>query len=210
MATASYTHTAIQTPMGEVNIHQVSINQTFGVNNNESEIIDVEPIVDKEIDLNSMPSTYALPINDLPANLVANNSTETTAVTSNITTAADSAPAVINAVESTPVSGSSTINHVEPATVSGSVTTDYIDAELEDTNNDVVEPVSAEPEHVAPEEPAQDPITAGNELANNLQTAIDTLKTIAPNHETFGGRGTVTNLGNVGFKGTTVGSVEII
>ena len=47
MATASYTHTAIQTPMGEVNIHEVSINQTFGVNNNESEIIDVEPIVDK-------------------------------------------------------------------------------------------------------------------------------------------------------------------
>ena len=198
MATASYTHTAIQTPMGEVNIHQVSINQTFGVNNNESEIIDVEPIVDKEIDLNSMPSTYALPINDLPANLIANNSTETTAVTSNIDTAAASAPAVVNAVESTPVSGSSTINHVEPTTVSGSATTDYIDAELVDTN------------HVAPEEPAQDPVAAGNELANNLQTAIDTLKTIAPNHETFGGRGTVTNLGNVGFKGTTVGSVEII
>ena len=196
MATASYTHTAIQTPMGEVNIHQVSINQTFGVNNNESEIIDVEPIVDKEIDLNSMPSTYALPINDLPANLIANNSTETTAVTSNINTAAASAPAVVNAVESTPVSGSAT--------------TDYIDAELVDTNNDVVEHVTAEPEHVAPEEPAQDPIAAGNELANNLQTAIDTLKTIAPNHETFGGRGTVTNLGNVGFKGTTVGSVEII
>ena len=196
MATASYTHTAIQTPMGEVNIHQVSINQTFGVNNNESEIIDVEPIVDKEIDLNSMPSTYALPINDLPANLIANNSTETTAVTSNINTAAASAPAVVNAVESTPVSGSAT--------------TDYIDAELVDTNNDVVEHVPAEPEHVAPEEPAQDPIAAGNELANNLQTAIDTLKTIAPNHETFGGRGTVTNLGNVGFKGTTVGSVEII
>ena len=196
MATASYTHTAIQTPMGEVNIHQVSINQTFGVNNNESEIIDVEPIVDKEIDLNSMPSTYALPINDLPANLIANNSTETTAVTSNINTAAASAPAVVNAVESTPVSGSAT--------------TDYIDAELVDTNNDAVEHVTAEPEHVAPEEPAQDPIAAGNELANNLQTAIDTLKTIAPNHETFGGRGTVTNLGNVGFKGTTVGSVEII
>ena len=180
MATASYTHTAIQTPMGEVNIHQVSINQTFGVNNNESEIIDVEPIVDKEIDLNSMPSTYALPINDLPANLIANNSIETTAVTSNINTA------------------------------SGSATTDYIDAELVDTNNDVVEHVPAEPEHVAPEEPAQDPIASGNELANNLQTAIDTLKTIAPNHETFGGRGTVTNLGNVGFQGTTVGSVEII
>ena len=196
MATASYTHTAIQTPMGEVNIHQVSINQTFGVNNNESEIIDVEPIVDKEIDLNSMPSTYALPINDLPANLIANNSTETTAVTANIDTAAASAPAVVNAVEST--------------TVSGSATTDYIDAELVDTNNDVVEHVPAEPEHVAPEEPAQDPIAAGNELANNLQTAIDTLKTIAPNHETFGGRGTVTNLGNVGFQGTTVGSVEII
>ena len=180
MATASYTHTAIQTPMGEVNIHQVSINQTFGVNNNESEIIDVEPIVDKEIDLNSMPSTYALPINDLPANLIANNST-----------AADSAPAIVNAVEPTPVSGSGT--------------TDYIDAELVDTNNYVVEP-----EYVAPEVPAQDPVSTGNELANNLQTAIDTLKTIAPNHETFGGRGTVTNLGNVGFKGTTVGSIEII
>ena len=181
MATASYTHTAIQTPMGEVNIHQVSINQTFGVNNDESEIIDVEPIVDKEIDLNSMPSTYALPINDLPANLIANNST-----------AADSAPAVVNAVESTPVSGSGTA--------------DYIDAELvENNNNDPVEP-----EYVAPEVPAQDPVSAGNELANNLQTAIDTLKTIAPNHETFGGRGTVTNLGNVGFKGTTVGSIEII
>lgn len=180
MATASYTHTAIQTPMGEVNIHQVSINQTFGVNNNESEIIDVEPIVDKEIDLNSMPSTYALPINDLPANLIANSST-----------AADSAPAVVNAVESTPVSGSGTA--------------DYIDAELVENNNDLVELNPVEPEV-----PAQDPVSAGNELANNLQTAIDTLKTIAPNHETFGGRGTVTNLGNVGFKGTTVGSIEII
>ena len=185
MATASYTHTAIQTPMGEVNIHQVSINQTFGVNNNESEIIDVEPIVDKEIDLNSMPSTYALPINDLPANLIANNST-----------AADSATAIVNAVEPTPVSGSGT--------------SDYIDTELVDNNNDVVELTPVEPEYVAPEVPAQDPVSAGNELANNLQTAIDNLKTIAPNHETFGGRGTVTNLGNVGFKGTTVGSIEII
>ena len=68
MTEQHYTHTTIQTPAGEVNIHQVHVNQT--IPNQNEEIIDVEANYTSNnrgmvpVDPKDMPSTYALPIAD--------------------------------------------------------------------------------------------------------------------------------------------------
>lgn len=68
MTEQHYTHTTIQTPAGEVNIHQVHVNQT--IPNQNEEIIDVEANYTSSnrgmipVDPKDMPSTYALPIAD--------------------------------------------------------------------------------------------------------------------------------------------------
>ena len=68
MTEQHYTHTTIQTPAGEVNIHQVHVNQT--IPNQNEEIIDVEANYTSNnrgmvpVDPKDMPATYALPIAD--------------------------------------------------------------------------------------------------------------------------------------------------
>lgn len=68
MTEQHYTHTTIQTPAGEVNIHQMHVNQT--IPNQNEEIIDVEANYTSNnrgmipVDPKDMPSTYALPIAD--------------------------------------------------------------------------------------------------------------------------------------------------
>lgn len=194
MTEQHYTHTTIQTPAGEVNIHQVHVNQT--IPNQNEEIIDVEANYTSNnrgmvpVDPKDMPATYALPIADeedpvaipVPSPAVADNKLPPVSMSDGtIKLDARIEP------EKVSVSGDSIkLAHV-PAPDNAIVASQTMP-----TSTDIVPNNYAEVEVIEPSVPhVEQPIAL-------------------PDNHLMNVKGEQVNLGNVGFMATTVGKVEIV
>lgn len=194
MTEQHYTHTTIQTPAGEVNIHQVHVNQT--IPNQNEEIIDVESNYTSNnrgmvpVDPKDMPSTYALPIADeedpvaipVPSPAVADNKLPPEPMSDGtIKLDARVEP------EKVSVSGDSIKLAPVPAPDNAIVASQTIP-----TSTDIVAHNYADVEVIEPTVPhVEQPIAL-------------------PDNHLMNVKGEQVNLGNVGFMATTVGKVEIV
>lgn len=199
MTEQHYTHTTIQTPAGEVNIHQVHVNQT--IPNQNEEIIDVESNYTSNnrgmvpVDPKDMPATYALPIAD---------EYDPVAIPVHTATLPDNKLATIPATDSAiafnpditdtklahvPVSDATIELNAAPAPVED---TTMVPSQTVSASTDIVANNYAEVEVIEPNIPhVEEPIALPDNQLMNIQ-------------------GKQVNLGNVGFMATTVGKVEIV
>ena len=196
MTEQHYTHTTIQTPAGEVNIHQVHVNQT--IPNQNEEIIDVEANYTSNnrgmvpVDPKDMPATYALPIADeedpvaipVPSPAIADNKLPPVSMSDGtIKLDARIEP------EKVSVSGDSIKLNTVPAPVED---TTIVPSQTVSASTDIVAHNYAEVEVIEPSVPhVEQPIAL-------------------PDNHLMNVKGEQVNLGNVGFMATTVGKVEIV
>lgn len=194
MTEQHYTHTTIQTPAGEVNIHQVHVNQT--IPNQNEEIIDVESNYTSNnrgmlpVDPKDMPSTYALPIAD------------------------EEDPVAI------PVPSPATADSkLPPAPMSdGTIKLDArVEPEKVSVSGDSIKlaPVPAPDNAIV----ASQTMPTSTDIVPNNYVDVEVIEPTVPHVEQpialpdnhlMNAKGEQVNLGNVGFMATTVGKVEIV
>lgn len=194
MTEQHYTHTTIQTPAGEVNIHQVHVNQT--IPNQNEEIIDVESNYTSNnrgmlpVDPKDMPSTYALPIAD------------------------EEDPVAI------PVPSPATADSkLPPAPMSdGTIKLDArVEPEKVSVSGDSIKlaPVPAPDNAIV----ASQTMPTSTDIVPNNYADVEVIEPTVPHVEQpialpdnhlMNVKGEQVNLGNVGFMATTVGKVEIV
>lgn len=194
MTEQHYTHTTIQTPAGEVNIHQVHVNQT--IPNQNEEIIDVESNYTSNnrgmvpVDPKDMPSTYALPIADeedpvaipVPSPAVADNKLPPEPMS-------DGTIKLDARVEPEKVSVSGDSIKLAPVPAPDNA---IVASQTMPTSTDIVPNNYADVEVIEPTIPhVEQPIALHDSHLMNV-------------------KGEQVNLGNVGFMATTVGKVEIV
>lgn len=194
MTEQHYTHTTIQTPAGEVNIHQVHVNQT--IPNQNEEIIDVESNYTSNnrgmlpVDPKDMPSTYALPIAD------------------------EEDPVAI------PVPSPATADSkLPPAPMSdGTIKLDArVEPEKVSVSGDSIKlaPVPAPDNAIV----ASQTMPTSTDIVPNNYVDVEVIEPTVPHVEQpialpdnhlMNVKGEQVSLGNVGFMATTVGKVEIV
>lgn len=194
MTEQHYTHTTIQTPAGEVNIHQVHVNQT--IPNQNEEIIDVESNYTSNnrsmvpVDPKDMPSTYALPIADeeepvaipVPSPAVTDNKLPPVPMS-------DGTIKLDARVEPEKVSVSGDSIKLAPVPAPDNA---IVASQTMPTSTYIVPNNYADVEVIEPTIPhVEQPIALPDNHLMNIQ-------------------GKQVNLGNVGFMATTVGKVEIV